>query len=85
MGRLLLATLSFTVFFWPYALAQQTYSPPEVTSAGDAYTSYNIVFDGLFVLDIGVGDDGGIRRIESLRTQAHTGKEDRSLPSSHGL
>jgi len=67
MGRLLLATLSFTVFFWPYALTQQTYSPPEVTSAGDAYTSYNIVFDGLFVLDIGVGDDGGIRRIESLR------------------
>jgi len=67
MGRLLLATLSFTVFFWPYALAQQTYSPPEVTSAGDAYTSYNIVFDGLFVLDIGIGDDGGIRRIESLR------------------
>ena len=67
MGRLLLATLSLTVFFWPYALAQQTYSPPEVTSAGDAYTSYNIVFDGLFVLDIGIGDDGGIRRIESLR------------------
>ena len=67
MGRLLLATLASTVFFWPYALAQQTYSPPEVTSAGDAYTSYNIVFDGLFVLDIGIGDDGGIQRIESLR------------------
>jgi len=63
MRRLLLVTL----FFWPCAFAQQAYSPPEVTSAGDAYTSYNIVFDGLFVLDIGIGDDGSIQRIESLR------------------
>jgi TonB family protein len=38
-----------------------------VVSAGDAYTSYNIVFDGLFVLDIGISDDGTIQRIESLR------------------
>jgi TonB family protein len=63
MRRLLLVTL----FFWPYTLAQQAYGPPEVTSAGDAYTSYNIVFDGLFVLDIGIGDDGSIQRIGSLR------------------
>jgi TonB family protein len=60
-------TLSSTVFFSPSTLAQQTYSPPEVTSAGDAYTSYNIVSDGLFVIDIGLSDDGGIRRVESLR------------------
>ena len=63
MRRLLLVTL----FFWPCALAQQTYIPPEVTSAGDAYTSYNIVLDGLFVLDIGIRDDGNIRNIEALR------------------
>jgi TonB-like protein len=67
MRRLLLVMLSSTVFFWPSTFAQQTYAPPEVTSAGDAYTSYNIVFDGLFVIDIGISDDGGIRRIESLR------------------
>jgi len=67
MRRLLLLTLFFTVFCWPHALAEQTFSPPEVTSAGDAYTSYNIVFDGLFVLDIRIADDGGIRRIETLR------------------
>jgi TonB family protein len=63
MRRLVLATL----FLWPCAVAQQTYNPPEVTSAGDAYSSYNIVFDGLFVLDIQIGEDGGIGRIEPLR------------------
>jgi TonB family protein len=67
MRRLLVVMISSTVFLWPSAFAQETYSPPEVTSAGDAYTSYNIVFDGLFIIDIGIGDDGGIRRIEPLR------------------
>jgi hypothetical protein len=38
-----------------------------VTSAGDAYTSYNVVFDGLFVLDIGLSNEGDIRRVEALR------------------
>jgi hypothetical protein len=50
--------LSCTICFWPSVFAQQTYTPPEVTSAGDAYTSYNVVFDGLFVLDIGLSNDG---------------------------
>lgn len=63
MRRLLLALL----FFGPCVLAQQTYGPPEVTSAGDAYAPYNIVFDGLFVLDVGIGDDGSIGTIEALR------------------
>jgi TonB family protein len=65
MRRLLPVTLF--LWFWPCAFAQQTYSPPEVTWAGYAYTSYNIIFDGLFVLDIGIGDDGNIQRIEPLR------------------
>jgi TonB family protein len=64
MKRLLLVTL----FFWPCVMAQQTYNPPEVTSAGDAYTPYNVVFDGLFVLDVGIGDDGNVRRIEFFRS-----------------
>jgi TonB family protein len=63
MRRLLLAML----FFWPCVLAQQTYSAPEVTWAGDAYAPYNIVFDGFFVVDVGIGDDGSIGRIEALR------------------
>jgi hypothetical protein len=62
-----LVMLLSTICFWPTTLAQQTYTPPEVTSAGDAYTSYNVVFDGLFVLDIGLSDEGDIRRIEALR------------------
>ena len=59
--------LAFAVFCCAYASAQQAYGPPGVTSAGDAYTSYNVVFDGLFVLDIGIDDDGSIRQIEPLR------------------
>jgi TonB family protein len=67
MRKLPLAMLSSIICFGPSIVAQQTYTPPEVTSAGDAYTSYNVVFDGLFVLDIGLGDEGDIRRIEALR------------------
>jgi TonB family protein len=63
MKRLLLVAL----FFLPSVLGQETYKPSEVTSAGDAYTPYNVVFDGLFVLDISIGDDGSILKIESLR------------------
>jgi TonB family protein len=62
-----LVMLLSTVCFWPTAFAQQSYTPPEVTSAGDAYSSYNVVFDGLFVLDIGLNDEGDIQRIEALR------------------
>lgn len=59
--------LSPTICFWPSTFAQQSYTPPEVTSAGGAYASYNVVFDGLLVLDIGLSDEGDIRRIEALR------------------
>jgi TonB family protein len=67
MRKFALATLWSSICFWPTAFAQQTYTPPEVTSAGDAYTSYNVVFDGLFVLDVWLSDEGNIRRIEALR------------------
>src|SRR6266852_9331784 len=67
MRKLALVTVLSSICFWPSTFAQQSYTPPEVTSAGDAYTSYNVVFDGLFVLDVGLSDEGGIRRIEALR------------------
>lgn len=67
MRKLILVMLSSTICSWPSTFAQQTYTPPEVTSAGDAYTSYNVVFDGLFILDIGLSDEGDIRRNEALR------------------
>jgi hypothetical protein len=66
MRKVPLVMLPCIIWFWPSTFAQQTYRPPEVTSAGDAYTSYNIVFDGLFVLDIGLSDEGDIRRIGAL-------------------
>jgi TonB family protein len=47
--------------------AQQTYKAPEVASAGDAYVPYQVVVDGLFVLDVSLGDDGTIQKIDSLR------------------
>src|ERR1700722_13311760 len=63
MRRLLLLTL----FLWPWVSAQQSYSSPEVTSAGDAYAPYNVILDGLFVIDVSIGDDGSIQGIEALR------------------
>jgi len=67
MGRLFWARVALAVFCCPSALPQQNYNPAEVTSAGDAYTSYNVVYDGLFVLDVGIDDDGSIRGIEPFR------------------
>ena len=48
---------------------EQTYVPPGVTSAGDAYIPYQnqIVTDGLFVLDVGIGEAGEIQQIEAFR------------------
>jgi TonB family protein len=67
MRKVPLVMLSCIIWSWPFTFAQQTYTPPEVNSAGDAYTSYNIVFDELFVLDIGLNDEGDIRQIGALR------------------
>src|SRR5271157_1185836 len=47
--------------------AQQTYEPPEVASAGDVYVPYQLVVDGLFVLDVSLDDDGTIQGIDALR------------------
>src|SRR5580704_13009874 len=63
MRRLLLLGL----FLWPCVSAQQAYSAPEVTSAGDAYAPYNVILDGLFVLGVSIGDDGSVQGIDALR------------------
>jgi TonB family protein len=47
--------------------AQQTYKPPEVASAGDAYVPYQVVVDGLFVLDVSLDDGGTIQKVDALR------------------
>ena len=47
--------------------AQQIYKTAEVTSAGDAYVPYQVVVDGLFVLDVSVDDDGAVQGIDALR------------------
>jgi TonB family protein len=47
--------------------AQQIYKTAEVTSAGDAYVPYQVVVDGLFILDVSLNDDGTVREIRALR------------------
>jgi TonB family protein len=61
IGFLLLMGLSRPTF------AQQTYKPPEVASAGDVYVPYQVVVDGLFVLDVSLDTDGTIEKIEALK------------------
>ena len=48
-------------------MAEQNYVTPEVTSTSDAYIQYQIVTDGLFVLDVDLSDEGEIQRIAALR------------------
>jgi TonB family protein len=67
MKNIPLVTLFSVIVLWPSVFAQQTFDPPKVTSAGDAYVPYQVVMDGLFVLDVRLNDDGEIRRIEALR------------------
>jgi len=49
------------------APAQQTYKPPEVASASDVYVPYQVLVDGLFVLDVFLDADGTIQKIYALR------------------
>jgi TonB family protein len=49
------------------AFAQRPYQPPIVASAGDAYIPYQIVIDGLFVLDVHISGSGKIQQIDPLR------------------
>jgi TonB family protein len=67
MESLPLLMLSALICLWPSTVAKEAYAPPDVTSAGDAYVPYQIVTDGLFVLDVGLSDQGEIQRIEALR------------------
>jgi hypothetical protein len=46
---------------------QESYKPAEVRSADDAYVPYQVVIDGLFVLDVSLGENGEISRINALR------------------
>jgi TonB family protein len=46
---------------------QQTYKPPEVASAADVYVPYQVVVDGLFVLDVSLDDNGTIQKMDALR------------------
>lgn len=48
-------------------LARQVYKPAEVASAGDAYVPYRVVFDGLFVLDVSLHENGDVYRVDPLR------------------
>src|SRR5260370_39320301 len=54
------------VLSWPKT-AQETYNSPEVASAGDAYVPYQVVLDGLFVLDVSLDADGAVHGIDALR------------------
>src|SRR6266481_1586265 len=54
------------VLAWPNA-AQETYNSPEVASAGDTYVTYQVVLDGLFVLDVSLDADGAVQGIDALR------------------
>jgi hypothetical protein len=61
IGFFLLMDLS-----WPTS-AQQEYKPPEVASAGDVHVPYQVVVDGLFVLDVSLDDDGTILKVDASR------------------
>lgn len=67
--RTFLCLILFSAIVLSSGMAEQTYVPPAVTSAGDAYIPYQnqIVTDGLFVLSVGVTKAGEIQQIEALR------------------
>jgi TonB family protein len=49
------------------AYAQEQYKPPEVASARDVYVPYQVIVDGLFVLDVFLDADGTIQKVYALR------------------
>lgn len=67
MMKPLLVFLSLGIALWLSVSPQRSYTPPKVTSAGDAYIPYQFVEDGLFVLDLSISDQGKIQRIDALR------------------
>jgi TonB family protein len=54
------------ILAWPNT-AQETYKSPQVASAGDTYVPYQVVLDGLFVLDVSIDGEGTIQGIDALR------------------
>jgi TonB family protein len=50
---------------WPN-IAQEIYNSPEVASAGDTYVPYQVVLDGLFVLDVFVDGEGAVQGIDAV-------------------
>lgn len=67
--RTFVCLILFSAIVLSPGMADQTYVPPAVTSAGDAYSPYQnqIVTDGLFVLGVGISEAGEIQQIETLR------------------
>jgi TonB family protein len=67
--RTFLCLILFSAIVISSGVADQTYVPPAVTSAGDVYIPYEnqIITDGLFVLDVGISEAGEIQQIEALR------------------
>ena len=49
------------------ASAQQTYKPPKVASAGDAYIPFQVMIDGFFVFDVSLNDEGAVDSVDALR------------------
>jgi TonB family protein len=63
-----LASLSVLIICIAVAvLPHPRLTPPQVISVTDAYLPYQVVFDGLFVLDISLDEHGKIIRTEALR------------------
>jgi Gram-negative bacterial TonB protein C-terminal len=58
--------LLLLVLAWPNT-GQETYKSPQVASAGDTYVPYQVVLDGLFVLDVSIDAEGTIQGIDALR------------------
>lgn len=67
MKRAFVIALLLVIGSGSRAAAQQAYKPAEVTSAEDAYVPYQVVTDGLFVLDVSLNKSGGIQKIDALR------------------
>ncbi len=67
MRKALLAILPLIMAASCSAFPETSYAPPSVVSAGDSYVPYQVVKDGLFVLDLALSDAGTIERIDRLR------------------
>src|SRR5258706_8296665 len=97
MKKGLILALSPLIGLLPPTFAQQNHKSAEVTSAGDAYVPYQIVVDGLFVLDVSLrqrsqcdpesdfptanADEIAQRSVQSQTCQRHCGQRKKSQKS----